>query len=412
MGYIGCVSAACLARLGHRVFGIDVDAYKVSAVTEGRPPFYEPGLEELLAEAVASGALTATTNADEALAESEIALICVGTPSAANGSQSTAQIERVCRDVARHLENRGRPLTVAVRSTVFPGSCEDRIAPALASPLARLVSHPEFLREGSAVRDFFNPALLVVGGDDEPRRQVADIYAELDVEPCLVELRTAEMIKYSCNAFHAFKIAFANEIGELASAKGVSGAEVMATLCRDRVLNISDAYLKPGFAFGGSCLPKDLRALRHAASRLDLNLPLLNNVLASNEEHLNRAVDRVLRLEGKIGFYGLAFKEDTDDLRESAVVALLERLIGKGRDVRVYDSRISLEAIFGSNESFLLKAIPHIGRLLEAKLESALEWADHIVVAQKPNHEHAQALRASGKPLLSLVGQAFDPSAG
>jgi GDP-mannose 6-dehydrogenase len=416
LGYVGCVSAACLAKLGHRVIGVDIDAFKVRSVLEGRSPFYEPGLEPVIAETLAAETLTATTDADAALAESTIAMICVGTPSQKNGNQNLEQLERVSGQIAAHLEKRREPLTVAVRSTVFPGTCEQVVIPALGrSSEAAVVSHPEFLREGQAIRDFLEPPLLVVGGSNSDAvRCVADLYRALPVEPCLVSLGTAEMIKYACNAFHALKVAFANEIGTLCEQRGVSGAEVMDTLCRDVTLNLSRAYLKPGFAFGGSCLPKDLRALAYRAMRMDLKLPLIESILGSNEEHLRRATERVMDLPGdRIGFFGLAFKENTDDLRESPVVTLLESLIGKGREVRVFDPHIRLDSIHGSNQRFLLTAIPHIGKLLDPALEETLGWADQLVVAQKPAPRQLERIRESGLPVTDLVGlEEFRAAAG
>ena len=274
------------------------------------------------------------------------------------------------------------------------------------SPLVSVVSNPEFLREGAAVRDFMEPSLLVIGGSSPAAvQQVASIYTGLPVEPSIVALRTAEMIKYACNAFHAVKISFANEIGALAGELGIDGAEVMDTLCRDRALNISSAYLKPGFAFGGSCLPKDLRALVYRASRLDLKLPLLESVLPSNNAQLDRAISLALDLPSeRIGVFGLAFKENTDDLRESPVVLLLETLIGKGRKVRVHDPHIQLGEIYGSNQRYIMNAIPHIGNLLDDQLDAMLQWAGHVIVAQKPSPQIQQRLEASGKPLVDLVG--------
>jgi len=255
------------------------------------------------------------------------------------------------------------------------------------------------------VKDFLEPSLLVVGGTQpDAMTRAADLYATLPVEPCLVSLRTAELIKYACNAYHAVKIAFANEVGTLASHLAIDGAEVMDTLCRDTQLNISPAYLKPGFAFGGSCLPKDLRALVYRASRLDLKLPLLEAVLPSNERHLERAFQTLMELPAsRLGFFGLAFKENTDDLRESPVVALLEQLIGKGRSVRVFDPQILPDRIYGSNQRYLLTAIPHIGKLFDSSLETMLAWADQVVIAQKPSPECARQIAASGLPVLDLV---------
>jgi GDP-mannose 6-dehydrogenase len=406
LGYVGCVTAACLASLHHFVIGVDPDQHKIDSVRSGSAPFYEPGLEEIIRSAVQSGHLSACNSADEALLEADIALLCVGTPSERNGNLGLDQLRRVVQDIASRLSGRSKPLIVTIRSTVFPGTCEEVVMPAFAGhPQVTVVSNPEFLREGCAVRDFMEPSLVVVGGSHaESVRRVASIYDSLHVESCLVSLRTAEMIKYACNAFHAVKIAFANEIGALAAQLQVDGREVMETLCQDRKLNVSPAYLKPGFAFGGSCLPKDLRALAYRASRLDLRLPLLESALPSNDQHLDRGMQAVLGLPGRLGVIGLAFKEDTDDLRESPVVTLLEGLIGKGRDIRVYDPHISLDSIYGSNRNFILNAIPHIGRLLQSEIASLLTWADHLVVVQKPGEELARAIAGSGLPVLDLVG--------
>jgi GDP-mannose 6-dehydrogenase len=402
------VTAACLASLGHRVFGIDRDPYKINEIRNGRAPFYEPGLDQLVRENVAAGRLSASTAAD-AIAGTDIALVCVGTPSEKNGNLGLDQLRRAVGEIACHLAgaagSRAMPLIVAIRSTVFPGTCEEVVLPAFDKDTAvRVVSHPEFLREGTAVRDFFEPSLLVIGGDDQQAvGRVAELYQPLGVRASLVSLRTAEMIKYASNAFHAVKISFANEIGALCEPLEVDGQEVMATLCEDVKLHISPAYLKPGFAFGGSCLPKDLRALAYRAAHLDLKLPLLESALPSNERHLARAIEAVMDLPAqRIGVVGLAFKEDTDDLRESPVVAMLEHLIGKGREVKVFDPHIRLEAIYGSNRNFILQTIPHIGRLLTG-LPELLEWAGHLVLAQKQTPEAMQQIEASGIPLLGLV---------
>jgi GDP-mannose 6-dehydrogenase len=406
LGYVGCVTSACLADLGHHVVGVDLDALKVRSVESGRAPFYEPGLEELVRKNVSAGRLSASTDANAALEASEIAMLCVGTPSEKNGNLSLDQLSRVAAQIGAHLATRSRPLSVAVRSTVFPGTCEQVVQPLLGnSSHSRIVANPEFLREGNAVRDFLEPTLIVVGGDDtDAVRQVADLYAPLGVETSLVSLRTAEMIKYACNCFHALKIAFANETGALCDALGISAHEVMDTLCRDVTLNISRAYLRPGFAFGGSCLPKDLRALVYRAGRLDLNLPLLESVLPSNDRHLERAIERVQDLAAeRVGVFGLAFKENTDDVRESPVVRLLEHLIGKGRNLRVFDPHIRLDQIYGSNERYLLATIPHIGRLMVSSLDELLEGSECVVIAQKPADELWSRIRASGLPVLDLV---------
>jgi GDP-mannose 6-dehydrogenase len=399
LGYVGCVTAACLARLGHSVIGVDKDHYKVKNVLGGKAPFYEPGLEEMIRENVAAGRLSATTDAAEAVGSSDIALICVGTPSQENGNLSLDQLHRVVAEIRDVLSRAPKPFVAAVRSTVFPGVCDELVLPG-----AALVSNPEFLREGTAVADFMSPSLLVVGSSDSfAAARVAGMYAPLGVAPCLVSLRAAEFIKYACNAFHAVKIGFANEIGALSVRLGISGSEVMETLCRDTALNISTAYLKPGFAFGGSCLPKDLRALVFRAGRLDMNLPLLESALPSNEEHLRRAMRLALELPAeRLGVFGLAFKENTDDLRESPVIALLEHLIGKGRPVRVFDPHIEVDQIYGSNRRFLFDAIPHIGRLVDKNLEETLAWADHLILAQRPSASYRGIIERSGKPVLDL----------
>ena len=409
LGYVGSVTAACLAELGHRVIGVDRDQGKIESIRKSHAPFFEPGLEDLISANVAAGRLSATDSAAEAVADADICLLCVGTPSERNGNLGLDQLRRVTEDIRAAFAARTtkKKLIIAVRSTVFPGTCEQVVAPLLEGLEGiSIVSNPEFLREGSAVVDFREPTLVVVGGNDpESVAMVAELYEPLGVNACQVSLRTAEMIKYACNAFHAVKISFANEIGALCEPLGIDAAEVMSTLCVDTRLNISTAYLKPGFAFGGSCLPKDLRALAYRANRLDLKLPLLESAMPSNHEHLRRAIDKVQNLTcARIGVIGLAFKENTDDLRESPVITLLEHLIGKGRDVRVYDPHIKLHAIYGTNRSFVLNAIPHIGRLMEASVDDLLGWSEAVVVAQKPSSTLAARIQSSGLPVIDLVG--------
>ena len=405
LGYVGCVTAGCFAELGFRVVGVDVDARKVRAILDGHSPFYEPGLEPLIAKHLGSGSLTATLSTQEALRDAEYAFLCVGTPSAPNGNLNLDYLRKVATDIGSHLQGRAKPLTVVVRSTVFPGTCDEVVAPAV-EPRASVVANPEFLREGSAVRDFMEPSLVVVGSHDRvAAERVAALYCGLPVRTSVVALRTAELIKYTCNTFHALKIAFANEIGTLSAALGLDGAEVMETICRDTKLNISPVYLKPGFAFGGSCLPKDLRGLTYRARQLDIDLPLLSSVLPSNDAHLSRAFRRIIEMGcRKIGIYGLAFKPDTDDLRESPGVALIERLIGKGCNVKIYDPHIQLDAIYGSNQAFLLSSLPHIGRSMENSLQGILAWADMIVVTQEPNFESLRILAQSPVPVINFAG--------
>jgi GDP-mannose 6-dehydrogenase len=412
LGYVGSVTAACLASIGHRVIGIDSDAHKVECLNSGKAPFFEPGLDEIIRRCAADGRLSATLKVEEALGEADVALICVGTPSERNGNLGLDQLRRVCEGIASVAVASAKPLIVAIRSTVFPGTCDEIVIPIFAECKGiTVVSNPEFLREGVAVDDFLFPSLVVVGGHDLAAvARVAGLYRSLNTEACLVTLRTAEMIKYACNAFHAVKIAFANEIGSLSGQLGVDGHEVMATLCRDVKLNASKAYLRPGFAFGGSCLPKDLRALSYRANRLDVKIPLIDAALPSNREHLDRAIRAVMESGAKkVGVIGLTFKEDTDDLRESPVVGMVEHLIGKGIDVRIFDPHVSLDKIYGANRNFLLDAIPHIGRLLESKAETLIAWAGCLVVTQKPGPALLTAIESSGLPVLDLVG-AVDPA--
>jgi GDP-mannose 6-dehydrogenase len=406
LGYVGSVTGACLASIGNRVIGIDSDEHKVQCLNAGEAPFFEPGLEEIIRNCAANGRLSATLRIEEALAEADVALICVGTPSERNGNLGLDQMRRVCQGIAEVSSSRSKPLVVAIRSTVFPGTCDEVVIPAFAEcPQITVVSNPEFLREGSAVDDFLYPSLLVVGGHDaDAVRKVAALYSPLETEPCLVSLRTAEMIKYACNTFHAVKIAFANEIGALSAQLGVDGQEVMATLCQDVKLNASKAYLRPGFAFGGSCLPKDLRALTYRANRLDVKTPLIDAALPSNREHLNRAIRAVMDSGAKkIGVVGLTFKENTDDLRESPVLAMVEHLLGKGVDLRIFDPHVNLETIYGSNRNFLLNAIPHISRLLEPRLETLLAWADQLVLTQKPTADGTNQILRCGLPVIDLA---------
>jgi len=404
LGYVGCVTAACFAELGFRVIGVDVDARKVDAILAGQSPFYEPGLEPLIAKHLRAGVLQATLSTEDALRDADFAFLCVGTPSAANGNLNLDYLRKVSSDIGLYLNGRSKPLTVIVRSTVFPGSCDEVVAPYI-EPRAAVVSNPEFLREGTAVKDFMEPSLVVVGSHDRAAAErVAALYQGLPVETSVVALRTAELIKYTCNTFHALKIAFANEIGTLSASLGLDGAEVMDTVCKDTKLNISKAYMKPGFAFGGSCLPKDLRGLTYRARQLDLELPLLNSVMPSNEAHIARAFKRIMETGSrKIGVFGLSFKPDTDDLRESPGVALIERLIGKGIDIKVFDPYIQLDAIYGSNLAFLLSSLPHIGRSMEKSLAAIMGWAELIVVTQQPNAASRRLLENSPVPVIDLA---------
>jgi GDP-mannose 6-dehydrogenase len=389
LGYVGTVSAACLSSRGHRVIGVDVNPLKVEMINQGLAPVVEPGLAELVAETVANGSLRATTDGDAAISRSELSVVCVGTPSAANGSIDTTGVERVATSIGSAMAASRARHTVVIRATVLPGTSRSIILPLLESASGMragddfgLSMNPEYLREGSSIADFLSPAKTVIGEFDEGSGDAtAALFDGLPGPVFRVPLELAEMTKYAENAFHALKISFANEIGVAAKAFGVDSHALLDILCSDRKLNISPAYLRPGFAFGGSCLPKDLRALIHAARRNDVDLPLIENILPSNERHLQRAFDAVVaRDRRQVGVVGLSFKDATDDLRESPMVELCERLIGKGFTLKIYDPNVSLARLTGANKDFIENRIPHLSVLLADSLDELLEHAEVCVI--------------------------------
>jgi GDP-mannose 6-dehydrogenase len=390
LGYVGAVTAACLARLGRSVVGVDLDPVKADAVAGGRSPVAEPGLDDLLAEGLAAGRLRVGSIAD-AVASSDVIMIAVGTPSAPSGALDLGAVERVAREIGSALPRDGRFRTVVVRSTVLPGTTEECVKPILeeASQMVAgedfgLAMNPEFLREGSSIRDFNDAARTVIGASDERAAdQVAATYDGLDVPVQRVPIRTAEMVKYMDNAFHATKIAFANEIASFARRFGVDGREALRILAADNRLNISAAYLRPGYAFGGSCLPKDLRAITDRARKTDLDLPLLNAALASNAAHFERGVRLVEEAGGRnVALLGLSFKAATDDLRESPAVALAERLIGRGYRLAIYDPDVQPDLLRGANRAFIEQHLPHLVELLHGSLDEALSSAETVVVTK------------------------------
>jgi len=402
LGYVGCVTAACLARMGHQVVGVDVNAEKVAMINAAVPPVVEPGLDAVLAEAVATRRLSATTSCADAVSRSELSLICVGTPSRANGQLDLSAIERVGEGIARALRARPKPHMVVLRSTVLPGTTEQVLLPALRAGAKREVEsdlrvavNPEFMREGSALQDFAAPPLTLVGCDDAGTASVLrSLYRDVNAPFVHTAVRTAEMVKYVANAFHALKVCFANEIGDVCAALGVDAQEVTRIFRMDRKLNISDAYLRPGFAFGGSCLPKDLRALLYACRAADVSLPLLSEILPANEWQVRRAVEAVLETRRRrVGVVGLSFKPGTDDLRDSPMVLLVEALIGKGCDVRVLDRNVSIARLLGANRHYIEEQIPHIASLMCDTVEALLAHADVLVIGN-PSEEASQALAA------------------
>lgn len=389
LGYVGAVSAACLAKEGHTVIGVDVDPYKLDLIRQGKAPIVEANLEPYLKQAVESGRLTVTDDASEAVHNSEISLLCVGTPSRENGDLRTDYLERVAREIGEALITKHDYHIVVIRSTILPGTAEEVVLPVLEDASGKRVNehfglavNPEFLREGTAIADFYDPPFTVVGAlRSEDAETVAALYESVKAQLFLVSIRTAETIKYACNAFHALKITFANELGMLCKVEGVDSHEVMRVFCADTKLNISPKYLIPGFAFGGSCLPKDLRALTYRARANDLELPMLEAILPSNRHQIAEVVKHLVRLrKRKVGLFGLSFKPGTDDLRESPLVELAEQLIGKGYRLLIHDPNVSYAALYGSNKAFIEREIPHIREILREDAREVIQHAEVLVI--------------------------------
>lgn len=389
LGYVGVVSAACLARDGHEVVGVDPQPEKVRLVGAGETPIVEKYVGELIAEAVAAGRLRATTDPAEAVARCDMSLVCVGTPSRPNGGLDTGAVERVCEQIGAAIAAGDAPHLVVMRSTILPGTMRGLVIPTLerASGLTvgerlRVANNPEFLRESTAVYDYDNPPKTVVGAlDPDTAAHVLALYEALPGPKIATEIEVAEMVKYADNAWHAVKVAFGNEIGNIAKAVGVDSWKVMDIFCRDEKLNISPYYLRPGYAFGGSCLPKDVRALTYKGRALDLELPLLNALIPTNQRQIDRAFERIAAIGARrVAFLGISFKAGTDDLRESPQVALVERLIGKGYDLRIYDRNVHLARLTGANRDYIVDVIPHIAEILSDDLEATLDHGDLVVI--------------------------------
>jgi len=389
LGYVGCVTAACLARNGHRVIGVDVNQDKVYSLNQGVSPIVEELIGELIAAGRRSGHLLATTDAERAMAETELSLVCVGTPSLENGAPDTAFVERVSDQIGRALAAKDAYHTVAVRSTVLPGTIRGKVIPRLEEASGKTAGrdfgvcfNPEFLREGSSVHDFDYPAKTVIGQLDEPSgRALKELFASIDAPLFTVPLEVAEMVKYTDNVFHALKVTFANEIGRLCKAFNVNSHQVMNIFTADTKLNLSSNYLWPGFAFGGSCLPKDTRAIIQAAKEQNVDMPVIAHILPSNAGQVAEAFRLIHKLgRQKIGFMGFAFKGGTDDLRESPVILLIEALLGKGKDILAYDENVSLAKLVGSNRAFIERVLPHINRLMADSIEQVMDFAEVIVV--------------------------------
>ncbi len=389
LGYVGAVSLACLSRDGHQVIGVDIDRTKLDLIASGKTPVVEEGMIELMQQAASSGRVTVTTDSRAAVLDSEISLVCVGTPSAANGSQDQKAILHLAREIGQALAHKSELHVVVFRSTVVPGTVEDVLRPIIEKESGKkdgrdfhLCFQPEFLREGSSIRDYDKPPFTIVGANHEqPVERLRALFGHLPCNLIRTSVRSAEMMKYCCNNFHALKITFANETARLCDALGVDPFEVMDLVCQDTQLNISKAYLKPGFAFGGSCLPKDLRATSYLAKVHDVDIPMLDGILESNKEHLALAMRKLLASgKRRIGFIGLSFKTGTDDLRESPLVTLAEQLIGKGMELSIYDPEVQMSTLLGSNRRYIEDHLPHIGQLLQPEIDQVIAQADVLVV--------------------------------
>jgi GDP-mannose 6-dehydrogenase len=413
LGYVGSVSAACFAEDGHTVVGVDVNADKVGALNEGRSPIVEKGLEDLIKTNAENGRLRATTSTADAIRDTEISLICVGTPSRKNGSLDLTYLERVAEQIGAALKDKPEYHVVVVRSTVLPGTTHDVVIPALERTSGKkygtgfgVTVNPEFLREGTAIHDFRHPPLTLVGhnytSDAEPTKA---LYGRVDAPMETTTIRTAEMMKYASNTWHALKVTFANEIGNICKRVGIDSHEVMTIFCKDEKLNLSSYYMKPGFAFGGSCLPKDVRALQYRAKEVDLEMPVIQAILGSNQLQIQHAIDEIVDTGKKrIGLLGFSFKAGTDDLRESPIVILAEALLGKGYSLCIYDKNVSIARLVGANKDYINKQIPHLSSLLTENIDEVLEKSDVIVVGNgAPEFAEALTRTRPDQIILDLV---------
>jgi GDP-mannose 6-dehydrogenase len=382
LGYVGVVTSACLARDGHTVTGVDVNEEKVRMVNSGKSPIVELGLSELLTEVITQKRLSATTSFENAIDSTDVSLICVGTPTASNGSVDLSHVFNVCEQIKRTIDNKRIHHTIILRSTIQPGTTEKCRELIGSNSLLHFAFNPEFLREGTAIRDYESSPFTIIGTDDPiAESTVRELYALVESKIIVTDFKIAEMIKYACNSWHAGKITFANEIGRISKSLGVDGRKVMEVVIQDTKLNVSAAYMRPGFAFGGSCLPKDVRGLIHMAMVNNVNIPMLNSLLLSNDSHINMALEQITKTgKRKVSMLGLAFKNDTDDLRESAAVELAERLLGKGFDLKIFDSSVYEAKLMGSNKLFIESKLPHLTSLLSNDISTIINHAEIMVV--------------------------------
>jgi GDP-mannose 6-dehydrogenase len=413
LGYVGCVSAACFADDGNEVIGVDVNPTKVEIINSGNSPIIEDGINELIGRVVKAGRLAATTDSERAIRQSDLSLVCVGTPSNQNGSLHLRHVEQVCREIGSALKTKNSRHIVVIRSTMLPGTVENTVVPALEETSGKkavkdfgICINPEFLREGSSLKDFHAPPFTLIGADDEVTiSAVRSLYENIKAPVFVTSLKTAEMVKYVCNCFHALKVSFANEIGNICKGLQIDSHEVMEVFCQDTKLNLSPYYLKPGFAFGGSCLPKDLRAINYKAKELDVEVPVLSAILPSNRLQIERAVEMVVASRKKrVGVLGFSFKAGTDDLRESPMVTLIETLIGKGFELAIYDRDVSLAKLVGANKEYIEREIPHISKLMRDTVDAVLADADLIIVGNRAQEFRSVAERLrKDQQLIDLV---------
>jgi GDP-mannose 6-dehydrogenase len=413
LGYVGCVSAACLAEAGNHVIGVDVNPTKVDIINAGKSPIIEAGINELISKVVGENRLSATTDSARAISESDLSLVCVGTPSNQNGSLHLRHVEQVCAEIGAALKTKNSRHTIVIRSTMLPGTIQNTVVPILEEYSGKkaitdfgVCINPEFLREGSSLKDYHAPPFTLIGADDEATvNAVRSLYENINAPVFVTSLKTAEMVKYVCNCFHALKVSFANEIGNICKALEIDSHEVMHVFCQDTKLNLSPYYLKPGFAFGGSCLPKDLRAINYKAKEVDVEVPVLSAILPSNRLQVERAIEMVVRSGKKrIGVLGFSFKAGTDDLRESPIVTLIETLIGKGFELAIYDKHVSVAKLVGANKEYIEREIPHIAKLMRNSVAGVLDDSDIVIIGNQAEEFSgvAESLR-DDQQLIDLV---------
>lgn len=411
LGYVGCVSLGCLAQNGHKVIGVDVNQNKVDLINNGKPTIIEKNIDQIIAEQHAKGAISATTKAHDAVLGSEISIIAVGTPSTPQGHLNLKYIFKVAENIGKSLKSKEGMHIVVIRSTVLPGTC-DKVAAIIAEVSGKkrnegfaLVDNPEFLREGSAVADYFNPPLTLVGSDNtEAAQKVADLYMTLPGEKIITDLKVAEIMKYVNNTYHALKISFANEVGNVCSELGIDSHQVMDIFCKDKQLNISNYYFKPGFAYGGSCLPKDLKGFQTLAHDLYVKTPVIDGIGLTNEKQIERAIDLILRYPNqKLGFLGLSFKAGTDDLRNSPAVRVIEVLLGKGAAIKIYDKNINTTVLTGTNKDYIDSRIPHLSKLLMNDLDELIEESDVLIVNTNESEFESKLNTVEDKTIIDFV---------